>query len=175
MPKECANNLQILLDTCAELGIPVAAYKSTDPTTHLAFLGILIDTIKMQIRLPQKKLEQLRDCCRNKKKKCYTRRELVINWSLAVQHAAKAVCPDRFVTGMLSLLRVATKLYHHIRLNKDFRADVWWRTFVSPWNGVSMLGEIMAPSLIEYDSPSHLSYGDTTFEADDNPSMAQIM
>ena len=80
----------------------------------------------------------------------------VINQSLAVQHAAKAVCPDRFVTGMLSLLHVATKPYHHIRLNKDFQADLWWCTFVLPWNGVSMLGEIMAPSLIEYDSSSHL-------------------
>ena len=80
----------------------------------------------------------------------------VINQSLAVQHAAKAVRPDRFVTGMLSLLHVATKPYHHIRLNKDFQADLWWCTFVLPWNGVSMLGEIMAPSLIEYDSSSHL-------------------
>ena len=37
-----------------------------------------------------------------------------------------------------------------------------------------MLGEFMAPSLIEYDSSSHLSYGDIPFKADDNPSMAQI-
>ena len=46
----------------------------------------------------------------------------------------------RFIRGMLSLLRVATKPYYHIRLNKGFRADLlWWLTFVSPWNGVSML------------------------------------
>ena len=76
MTKECANSLQILLDTCAELGIPVAAHKSTDPTTHLAFLGILIDTIKMLISLPQEKLERLKGLLQKwKTKKCCTRRE----------------------------------------------------------------------------------------------------
>ena len=141
MTKECANSLQILLDTCAELGIPVAAHKCTDPTTCLVFLGIQIDTIKMQISLPQEKLERLKGLLREwETKKCCTRRELE---SLIghLQHAAKVVRPGRrFITGMLSLLRVATKPHHHIRLNQGFRADLlWWFTFVSSWNGVSML------------------------------------
>lgn len=102
MTKECANSLQILLDTCAELGIPVAAHKCTDPTTCLVFLGIQIDTIKMQISLPQEKLERLKGLLREwKTKKCCTRRELE---SLIghLQHVAKVVRPGRrFITGML--------------------------------------------------------------------------
>ena len=91
-----------MLDTCAELGIPVAAHKCTDPTTCLVFLGIQIDTIKVQISLPQEKLERLKGLFQEwKTKKCCTRRELE---SLIghLQHAAKVVRPGRrFITGMI--------------------------------------------------------------------------
>ena len=75
LSSECADSLEILLNTCRELGIPVALHKCTGPTTCLIFLGILIDTIKMEISLPEEKLEQLKrllaawkgrkDCTRN--------------------------------------------------------------------------------------------------------------
>ena len=30
--------------------------------------------------------------------------------------------------------------FHHIRLSREFRADLaWWHTFISPWNGVGLL------------------------------------
>ena len=57
---ECANSLEILLDACRELGILVAIHKCTGPTMCLIFLGILIDTVKMEISLPEEKLEQLK-------------------------------------------------------------------------------------------------------------------
>ena len=36
-------------------------------------------------------------------------------------------------------------------------------------------GEITVSSLSNYDSSTHLSYGDTTFDTDNNPSMGQII
>ena len=60
LSKECAKNLEILLNAREELGIPVAIHKTTGPTTYLVFLGILINTIKMEISLPEDKLEQLK-------------------------------------------------------------------------------------------------------------------
>ena len=58
-----------------------------------------------------------------------------------LQHAAKVVRPGRrFIHGMLSLLHVTQKLYHHIRLNTSFRANLrWWHTFVTEWNGISIV------------------------------------
>ncbi len=53
---ECARSLEILLDACRELGTPVASHKCTGPTSCLVFLGILIDTVKMEISLPKEKL-----------------------------------------------------------------------------------------------------------------------
>ena len=58
---QCSVNQRIILDSCRELGIPLAAHKSVGPTTCLVFLGIVIDTITMELRLPQEKLSKLKD------------------------------------------------------------------------------------------------------------------
>ena len=53
MSGDCAASLEILLETCKELGIPVAVHKCMGTTTYLVFLGILVDTHKMEISLPK--------------------------------------------------------------------------------------------------------------------------
>lgn len=102
-----------------------------------------MDASRMQLRLPQPKLERLKDLLEKwRGKKACTRRELE---SLIghLSHACKVVRPGRrFLRGMIALLSVAKRPNHHIRLNESFRADLeWWKTFLSPWNGVSMLYE----------------------------------
>ena len=44
-----------------ELGVPLAAHKCMGPSTCLVFLGIEIDTIAMEFRLPQEKLSKLEE------------------------------------------------------------------------------------------------------------------
>ena len=48
-----------LQTTCEELGIPLAPHKSVGPTTCLTFLGIEIDSIAKELRLPHDKLTRL--------------------------------------------------------------------------------------------------------------------
>ena len=109
MSGECAASLEILLETCKELGIPVAVHKCMGPTTYLISLGILIDTQKMEISLPEEKLTQLKRLLADwKEKEVCTRTELE---SLIghLQHAAKVVRPGRrFIRGMLSLFACHT-------------------------------------------------------------------
>ena len=57
--KECAANLLVLKKLCTFLGIPLAEDKVEGPATCLVFLGIEIDTIKGEVRLPGPKLEAL--------------------------------------------------------------------------------------------------------------------
>ena len=46
----------------------------------------------------------------------------------------------RFLRGVFRLLSQFRRPDHQIRLNAAFRADLeWWHTFVSAWNGVSMM------------------------------------
>ena len=55
----CAEALSITLTLCEELGFPVAEDKTAGPTTVITFLGIEIDTLQQQVRLPQDKLCRL--------------------------------------------------------------------------------------------------------------------
>ena len=55
----CAEALQIALPLCARLRLPVAPNKVDGPSTVLTFLGIEIDTVRQELRLPQNKMERI--------------------------------------------------------------------------------------------------------------------
>ena len=57
---ECSSNLQLLVDLCRELGVPLKWQKLEGPSTSLTFLGIVLETQKMEMRLPKEKLEELK-------------------------------------------------------------------------------------------------------------------
>ena len=52
----CANNVLIIVRVASDLGIPLAPDKLEGPTTSLVFLGITIDTTRMETSLPANKL-----------------------------------------------------------------------------------------------------------------------
>ena len=99
---ECRQNLQTALGICDELGFPVAAEKTEGPATTIVLLGIELDSEKLQLRLPERKLDKLRELVeRWRKKKSCSRRELQ---SLAghLNHACKVIRPgDGFCEGCL--------------------------------------------------------------------------
>lgn len=138
---ECSFNLQMLMDMCKHLGVPLAEEKLEGPTTALVFLGILIDTVKGELRLPVEKLERLRSQIKAwlQKDRC-TKRELL---SIAgqLQHAATVVWSGRvFIRRLFDLSTTVKKPNHHIRLNKGARSDLaWWNEFLVTWNGISLL------------------------------------
>ncbi len=55
----CQQYLTILDRECEVLGVPLAAHKRAGPTTTITFLGIEIDTIAGQLRLPADKMVRL--------------------------------------------------------------------------------------------------------------------
>ena len=137
----CQRSLDILAKTCDTLGVPLAPEKQDGPNTTLIFLGIEIDTIKQELRLPEEKLHRLLNLISEwENKKSCTRRELE---SLigTLQHAGTVILPGRsFMRRIISLLSIAKQRHHHIRLNKDFRSDLhWWKTFAAHWNGSSLI------------------------------------
>ena len=55
----CQQSLDTLDRVCRGLGVPLADHKREGPTTCLTFLGIEVDTLKGELRLPKEKLERL--------------------------------------------------------------------------------------------------------------------
>lgn len=138
---ECSHHLTIALETCVQTGFTVKAEKTEGPATKIILLGIELDSELLQLRLPQDKLDKLRELVAKwRKRKGCTKRELQ---SLAgyLNHACKVIRPGRrFLRGVFGLMSQFHKQDHMIRLNTAFRADMeWWHVFASSWNGVSLM------------------------------------
>ena len=154
---ECAANLQLLQDLCDYLGIPLATEKVEGPSTCLTFLGIEIDTVVGEVRLPQAKLVALCQALEEwqDKKRCKKRDLLSIAGKL--QHASSVVRSGRtFVRRLFDLSTRVSKPDHHVKLNTGARSDlVWWLEFKSGWNGISLLsslGQLVPTSTLTSDA-----------------------
>jgi hypothetical protein len=138
---ECQHNLDTLLQVCNLLNIPLATQKVEGPTPCLDFLGITLDTCRMEAHLPEDKLTRVYHTVANwLDKRNATKREILSLVGL-LQHAAKVVRPGRiFVRRMYNVAAKVQEMDYYTRLNKEFRSDLyWWHTFVTSWNGTSFL------------------------------------
>lgn len=56
---KCEQLMQIFQQTMEQLGVPLAEDKTEDPVTVLIFLGLEIDSDKMEVRLPLNKVQDI--------------------------------------------------------------------------------------------------------------------
>ena len=136
---KCLSSFSTLLRFFMSVHAPVVASKTLGPSQVLEFMGIELDSTRMEARLPDDKLQRTRDLLTS-----FTNRRsvrLVELQSLigTLQFACKAVVPGRtFLQRMINLTRGVPSRFHHIRLNKEFFKDLtMWKAFLSGWNGRS--------------------------------------
>ena len=167
--QSCQAALDSTLATCESLGFPVAPEKTEGPSTVLTFLGIELDTVRGQLRLPQNKLRDLQACLCNwmyqdghqaPRRSC----ELLSLLGL-LHHAATVVRPGRaFVHSLINTSTTVTHLDHWVCLNASARADIsWWYTFSREWNGISLLPPSMPTVVITSDASGSWGYGATHY------------
>ena len=135
----CDNHLRFFLKVCKLLGFPIAMDKVDGPATKLVFLGLELDSVVQQIRLPTTKLNEILEELKHwlQRRKATKRDLLSLIGKLAF--AARAVPAGRlFLRRLITLSTKARHLHHHLRLNKDARADIiWWHSFLPSWNGTA--------------------------------------
>lgn len=138
---KCANNIAIIHHTCKVSGTPVEEDKSEGPATSLTFLGIVIDSVSMELRLPHDKMIQLHQNLGQWRGKKSCRKKDLLSLIGSVSHACKVVRPGRaFIRCLINLSKLAKKLHHHICFSREARSDIeWWYQFVEKWNGISIL------------------------------------
>ena len=152
---QCQECLDILDRVC---GVPMAVHKREGPVTCIVFLGIEIDTIAGELRLPEEKMERLlqewggRRAC--------SRKELESLIGL-LNHACKVVRSGRaFLRRMIDLLYAVHSQTAVIRLNVSFRSDLaWWQEFLPRWNGISFLPPPLHLPQVEFASDASGSWG----------------
>ena len=130
-------NLDIILRVFDTLGVPVAPKKVEGPVTCIEFLGITLDSIKMETRISDDKLGKLREEVEafQERRKCTKRELLSLIGSLGF--ACKVVVPGRsFLSRLINLSCSIKQLHHKVYLNKHVKEDMeTWKLFLANWNG----------------------------------------
>jgi hypothetical protein len=130
-------NMDSLVRMFAHLNIPLSEQKSCGPTTELEYLGIILNSERMQARLPEDKRIRTALLVKNfsTKTKCTKRELLSLIGHLA--YACKVVVPGRaFLWYLLTLAKSRRELHHRVDLNAECRIDLaMWSTFLEKWNG----------------------------------------
>jgi hypothetical protein len=106
-------------------------------------MGIELDTINMEARLPADKLARLRESLNSFSSKRSVRLVQLQSLIGTLQFACRVVIPGRtFLQRIINLTRGVSSRFHHVRLTAEFFRDIeMWRYFVDNWNGKSFFLE----------------------------------
>ena len=128
LAEECQAHMDNLTSLFTKLGISIAENKTVGPLAMVTYLGIEIDAVEQQIRLPVEKYQELLVLLAvwQDKRKCTNRELLSLIGSLSF--ASKVVKPGRmFMRRHIDLSTTVSGLNHRITLNAESRADIqWW-------------------------------------------------
>lgn len=154
-----------LLSLCKRLGVPLNDKKTEGPSTCLQYLGIELDTLAMEARLPKEKMERIKGLLQHfmSLKACTKKQLLSLLGHLGF--AARVVKAGRpFVARLIEISCFRKHLHEFVTITKDCREDISvWLELMGTWNGVSIMGEddyTTASSLSLYtDSSSSVGFG----------------
>lgn len=136
----CKLALHQFMSMCDVLGVPIKGEKTEGPSTTLIFLGIELDTVNMEARLPEEKIVKIQNALHSaKRRKKMTLRELQSLIGL-LNFACCVVVPGRaFLRRLIALTRGVSKPHFRIRMNSQARLDLnAWCEFIDNFNGKSM-------------------------------------
>lgn len=145
---ECMRNFLLLKQVCQEAGMPTEPDKDEGPATEIVFLGMELDSQKLEIRLPQEKLERLRQTLLGVRGMKACRKRQLLSVIGVLSHASKAVRAGRsFVRRLIDLSAGVQHMDRFVRLSREARADIeWWYQFGQEWNGTAMMWHVSRAS-----------------------------
>ena len=126
------DSLQHQLDTflmlCSYLGIPMAPEKTVGPSTALAFAGIELDTVLMEARLPQEKLDKCRELLSAFLRRRKVTLQEIQSLTGLLNFACTVVVPGRaFLRRLIDLTIGVQKPHFWIRLSREvIRNRICW-------------------------------------------------
>ena len=138
---ECSHNVDLITGLFTRLGIPIAEEKQEGPSTVLTFLGITLDSTRLEARLPPDKLASIKSAVSAWLTKPEGSKRELLSLIGLLSFAAKVVPPGRsFLRRMLDLAHSQPLLDSTVTLTDPFFKDLhWWHSFLESWNGRSFL------------------------------------
>lgn len=157
--------LNNFLRVCEHIGIPIAQDKTYAPSQQMEFLGITLDSVRLEARLPQDKLDRCRAMLQHflLKDKCRLR-ELQSLIGL-LNFACLVITPGRaFLRRLINLTIGVTEPFYHIRLTREVKDDLsMWEKFLTQFNGCNFFiqDQFLTNDTLQLhtDAASTLGYG----------------
>lgn len=136
--EKCLAGLQTLMGLVRKLGFSINYDKLEMPTTRLDFLGITLDTERMTLELPQKKLVDLESELQTlrSRERC-TKKQLQrvvgkLNFACSCIYGGKF-----FLRRLYDSISKLHKPWHRTRVTRAMLLDIeWWLCFLHKFNGL---------------------------------------
>ena len=136
---ECEKSIRVMVDTAEKAGFVVQDAKTVGPARKITFLGIEIDSINAQLKIPHEKLLEVRqELSMWLDKVSCTKRELLSILGV-LQYCAKVVRDGRkFVGRLIQKSKEGKNLHSRVYLCGETKKDIrWWHKCMCNHNGVS--------------------------------------
>ena len=163
---DCQTAVDVLISVLEDCGFKVEPAKLAaegKPARMQVFLGILVDLIKMEYRVPEDKLQRAREMARKwaKRKSGVVRDVLSVIGSLGF--CASVIRPGRLFLRRLYDLTGGVPVHKHVHLTREARLDLTWWANVLDWhNGIAAIPTERARTCVDLDmatDASDIGYG----------------
>ena len=138
--KSCKELMVLFKSIMDNLGVPLADEKTAGPTQIIIFLGLELDSIKMEVRIPLDKITEVVqkiEFVLSQKKVCLRVIQSLIG---SLNFCCRAIPIGRpFCRRLINATCGVKHMYHYVRVNKEMKSDLkMWMRFFSGHNGVSV-------------------------------------
>ena len=133
----CAIAMHMATEICMRLGLPTAPDKTVGLSTTITFLGIELDSVAQELRLPSIKLQHLRSSLAEWELKRNTSKHELQVLIGHLSHVVSVVRPGRvFIRHLIDTSKIPCWQTHRVHLNAKCRSNItWWLAFAQGWNG----------------------------------------
>ena len=139
--EECQLAFDTLYKLLLTLGFQISPSKLVYPCQQLTFLGVVINTVVMELSLPQSKLSETRELVNTfASHKCASKRQLQqlagkLNWACRVVHGGRT-----FSCSIIDCMNALSSNSAKYLLDPEFHKDIfWWQQFLLLFNGKRLL------------------------------------
>jgi hypothetical protein len=122
------------------LNMAISLRKTLGPSPVMEFLGITLDSIQMEARLPRNKLDRIKHTLEKLLSKRTCTKQELLSLLGHLHYASRVMRPGRsFVSYLIWLSTTVEGLFEQVYLTDVCRADMYmWSDFLDSWNGVSL-------------------------------------
>ena len=165
--KTCYEDLRKFIELCDDIGVPLAPDKTVWPAMIMTFLGILLNTIRMEASLPEEKIvkckKEIKSLLNAQVKKVQLRKlQSVIG---LLNFCCKVVQPGRaFLRRLIDRTCNVQSKFHRVRVTNDMKLDLkMWLNFISECNSVKFIDTdwILSPDMHLFTDSSKKGFGGT--------------